>query len=174
MSNLITTCLRTGFLQGLFPKNFSYIFLEGIFRGVKVTFTPFAEFHRFWQFQIGSLNNYLINLSIMNNHATCNSWWVKTGKTSHDSNVQKQMNCESSLFITRIYLKLYFPFLRSSHQRCSVKKGVLRNFTKFTGVFGEFCEISKNTFSHRPPLMAASVSWHFERLLLVIQPADIF
>ena len=83
----------------------------------------------------------------MNNHATCNSWWVKTGKTSHDSNVQKQMNCESSLFITRIYLKLYFPFLRSSHQRCSVKKGVLRNFTKFTGVFGEFCEISKNTFS---------------------------
>ena len=27
-----------------------------------------------------------------------------------------------TLFITRIYLKLYFPFLRSSHQRCSVKK----------------------------------------------------
>ena len=123
MSNLITTCLRTGFLQGLFPKNFSYIFLEGIFRGVKVTFTPFAEFHRFWQFQIGSLNNYLINLSIMNNHATCNSWWIKTGKTSYNSNVvQKQMNCESNLFITHIYLKLYFSFLRSSHQRCSVKK----------------------------------------------------
>ena len=59
---------------------------------------------------------------------------------------------------------------RSSHQRCSVKKSVLRNFKKFTGkhlcqtflfkacnfiknevlaqVFScEFCEISKNTFS---------------------------
>ena len=63
---------------------------------------------------------------------------------------------------------------RSSHQWCSMKKGVLRNFTKFTGkhlrqslffnkiagkacnfikketlaqVFScEFCEISKNTF----------------------------
>ena len=54
---------------------------------------------------------------------------------------------------------------RSSHQRCSVKKGVLRNFAKFTGkhlcqslffnevaealaqVFScEFCEISKNAF----------------------------
>ena len=57
---------------------------------------------------------------------------------------------------------------RSSHQRCSIKKGVLRNFTKFTGkhlcqghffkrdsfkkealtqVFScEFCEISRNTF----------------------------
>ena len=64
--------------------------------------------------------------------------------------------------------------LRSSHRRCSVKKGVLRNFAKFTGkhlcqslsfnkvaggacnfikkdtlaqVFSyEFCEVSKNTF----------------------------
>ena len=62
---------------------------------------------------------------------------------------------------------------RSSHQMCSVKKGFLRNFTKFTGkhqcqslffnkvagrpatllkkrlaqvFFCEFCEISKNTF----------------------------
>ena len=53
--------------------------------------------------------------------------------------------------------------IRSNHQRCSMKKTVLRNFTKFTGkhlcqclffnkvtlvqVFCcEFCEISKNTF----------------------------
>ena len=28
---------------------------------------------------------------------------------------------------------LLCPFLRSSHQRCSIRKGVLRNFTKFTG-----------------------------------------
>ena len=55
--------------------------------------------------------------------------------------------------------------IRSSHQRCFVKKGALKNFTKFTGkylcqilflnkVAGldlEFCEISKNTFFHRTP-----------------------
>ena len=62
---------------------------------------------------------------------------------------------------------------RSSHQRCSVTKAVLRNFTKFTGkqaeacnfikkealaqVFScEFCEISKNTFSYRTPLVTTS------------------
>ena len=70
-------------------------------------------------------------------------------------------------------MKFYFHSYRSSHRRCSVGKGVLRNFTKFTGkhlcqslyfnkvagacnfikiealaqVFScEFCEISKNTF----------------------------
>ena len=47
-------------------------------------------------------------------------------------------------------------YLRSSHQRSYLRKGVLRNFTKFTGkhlsgslaqVFScEFCKISKNTF----------------------------
>ena len=56
---------------------------------------------------------------------------------------------------------------RSSHRRCFVKKGVLRNFAKLTGkhlcqslflnkvkketlakvFYCEFCEISKNTFS---------------------------
>ena len=68
---------------------------------------------------------------------------------------------------------------RSSHERCSVRKGVLRNLAKFTGkhlcqslffnkvagltrketeetlgqVFScEFCEISKNTFNFRIPL----------------------
>ena len=64
--------------------------------------------------------------------------------------------------------------------RCSVKKGVLRNFAKFTGkhlcqslffnkvagffkketliqVFScEFCEIFKNNFFYRTPLVAAS------------------
>ena len=68
---------------------------------------------------------------------------------------------------------------RSNHQRCSIKQGVLRNFTKFTGkelcqslfinkvaeacnfikketlaqVFcSEFCEIFKNTFFNRAHL----------------------
>ena len=42
---------------------------------------------------------------------------------------------------------------RSRLRRCSVRKGVLRNFAKFTGkrdsgtgVFSEFSEISKKTF----------------------------
>ena len=46
--------------------------------------------------------------------------------------------------------------LRSSHQRCSMKKAVLKNLTKFTGKC-EFCEISKNTFTYRTPSLAASV-----------------
>ena len=74
--------------------------------------------------------------------------------------------------------------VRSSLPEVFCKKGVLRNFAKFTGkhlcqslffnkvaggacnfikketltqVFsGEFCEISKNTFSQRTPLVAAS------------------
>ena len=74
--------------------------------------------------------------------------------------------------------------LRSSHQRCSVRKSVLRNFAKFTGkhlcqnlffnkvadlacnfikkenlaqVFSsEFCEISKNTFFTEHLLTTAS------------------
>ena len=62
---------------------------------------------------------------------------------------------------------------RRRHRR-SVKKGVLRNFAKFTGkdlcqslffnkketlaqVFScEFCDIFKNTFFHKTPLVAAS------------------
>ena len=54
---------------------------------------------------------------------------------------------------------------RSSHQRCSIKISVLKNFAKFTGVkkatlaqvFScEFCDISKNTFFHRTPPVAVS------------------
>ena len=63
---------------------------------------------------------------------------------------------------------------RSSHPDVFCKKGVLINFAKFTGkyqvaacsfikketlaqVFScEFCKISKNTFSIRTPLVAAS------------------
>ena len=66
-------------------------------------------------------------------------------------------------------------FYRSSHRRCFVRKGVLRNFAKFTGknlhqslyfikketlvqAFScEFCEISKNTFSPEHLQTTASV-----------------
>ena len=86
-----------------------------------------------------------------------------------------------------VYLSLYdLHKCRSSRPEVFCKKGVLRNFTKFTGkhlcqslffnkVAGqacnfikketlaqafscEFCEISKNTFFHRTPLVAASVN----------------
>ena len=81
---------------------------------------------------------------------------------------------------------------RSSHQRCSIIKGVLINFAKFTGkhlcqslflnkvaketlapVFScEFCEIYKNTFFYGTHLVAASrtpiLKIICERLLLKI------
>ena len=70
-----------------------------------------------------------------------------------------------SWFLRHIVLNLLLLF-RSSHQRCSVRKGVLRNFAKFTGkhlrqglffnfikketltqvFFCDFCEIFKNNF----------------------------
>ena len=79
------------------------------------------------------------------------------------------------LFFSKKFSNLLRLF-RSSHRRCSVRKGVLRNFAIFTGkhlyqslffntelyyikketlaqVFSyEFCEISKNTFFNRTPL----------------------
>ena len=65
--------------------------------------------------------------------------------------------------------------IRSSHRRCSVKKGVLRNFSKFTRkhlcqrlfnsltlpqMFSfEFCEICKNMFFAELLRMTASVQY---------------
>ena len=72
----------------------------------------------------------------------------------------------------------FFLFFRSSLPEVFWKKGVLRNFAKFTGknlcqslrpatllkkeplaqvFFCEFCEISKNTISYRTPPVAPSV-----------------
>ena len=66
--------------------------------------------------------------------------------------------------------------IRSSYWRSSVRKGVLRNFVRFTGkhlrqslaqVFScEFCEISKNTFSYKTPPVAAS-GIYFDRIYTV-------
>ena len=83
-----------------------------------------------------------------------------------------------------LYKSVEYTNVRSSRPEVFCKKGVLRNFTKFTGkhlcqslffnkVAGlaynfikketlaqmfsyEFCEISKNTFFHKTPLVAAS------------------
>ena len=70
-----------------------------------------------------------------------------------------------------LLLILLLLLIAAVTQTCSVKKNVLRNFAKFTGkhlcqslyrdsgvgVFCEFYEISKNTFSYRTPPVAASV-----------------
>ena len=55
---------------------------------------------------------------------------------------------------------------RSSHQRCSIKKGVLKNFAKFTGIHlcqsvlsCEFWEIFKNTFLTEHIQETASVNY---------------
>ena len=58
-------------------------------------------------------------------------------------------------------------FFRSSCPEVFCEKGVLRNFAKFLFFIEketlaqvlscEFCEISKNNFSYRTPLVAASV-----------------
>ena len=87
------------------------------------------------------------------------------------------------------YLLLLLCIYRSSRPEVFCKKGVLRNLTKFIGKhlcqnpffnkvaglrpatllkkriwhrsFPEFCQISKNTFLHRTPLVAASaVTWN--------------
>ena len=58
---------------------------------------------------------------------------------------------------------------RRSHQRCSMKKSFLRNFTKFTGAFCEFCEVSKNVFFTEHPRKTASIiSWIFIDICIVI------
>ena len=63
---------------------------------------------------------------------------------------------KSALILGKIAnLWVKFPIYRSSHRRCSVRKGVGRTFTKFTGkhlcqslflIKLQACEISKNSF----------------------------
>ena len=60
-----------------------------------------------------------------------------------------------------MYQSLFLKY-RSSRPEVFCKKGVLKNFIKFTGkhlaqVFScEFCEIFKSTYYYRTPLVAAS------------------
>ena len=60
---------------------------------------------------------------------------VSTGKTHELLRNYMTSEYENPMVISFLYIKqniLRVPF-RSNHQRCSMKKGVLRNFTKFTG-----------------------------------------
>ena len=60
------------------------------------------------------------------------------------------------------HLSITFTKYKSSRLEVFCKKGVLRNFAKFTGkhlcqvLSCEFCEIAENIFSYRTPLVAAS------------------
>ena len=51
-----------------------------------------------------------------------NIFWVMVGKTTYAINI-----------VTDMFHKYRIRNLGSSHQRCSIKKGILRNFNKFTG-----------------------------------------
>ena len=92
-------------------------------------------------------------------------------------------------FLFEEFMFSSFLSLRSSHRRCFVKKGVLRNFTKFTRKFlcqslffskgagvkpsfkkrlwhrfsCEFCEVSKNIFftEHLRWLLLQFFNWTF-------------
>ena len=76
---------------------------------------------------------------------------------------------EFSWFVSMLFIKLCGKLFqialllvnRSSRPEVFCKKGVLRNFAKFETLAQmftcEFSEISKNTFSYRIPLVAASV-----------------
>ena len=92
---------------------------------------------------------------------------------------------------------------RSSGPEVFCKKDVLKSFRKFTGkqlcqglIFNkitglrpeillkkrlwhrcEFCQISKNTFSHRTPPVAASIHWHlllFIKVFIIIRKELFF
>ena len=74
-------------------------------------------------------------------------------------------------------VRMFLVNFRSSRPEVFCKRGVLKNFSKFTGkhlcqslfldkvaglrqVFScEFCQISKNTFFYRTPLVASSETW---------------
>ena len=87
---------------------------------------------------------------------------------------------------TKFFSKFEISFWKSSHRRCSIKKGVLRNFVKYIGkhlcqssffhkiaglrpanfikketlaqvFFCEFCEIFKNTFFIEDFLLKCSI-----------------
>ena len=66
-----------------------------------------------------------------------------------------------ALFIVSLLkIKYYFSSHRSSHQRCSIKKGVLRNVAKFTGK--HLCQglFSNKVAGLRPVTLLKERLWH--------------
>ena len=65
----------------------------------------------------------------------------KDGKGTSSNNILNKIFGELIRFL-KIYVCVILqiqrntiPFVRSSHQRCAVKKGILRNFAKLTGKY---------------------------------------
>ena len=52
------------------------------------------------------------------------------------------------IFFTVIFSKFYKKF-RSSHQRCSIKEALLKNFVIFTGIHLQACNFIKKRLQHR-------------------------
>ena len=79
--------------------------------------------------------------------------------------IRQAIDCRRSELVTYISCCCLLAY-RSSHPEVFCKKGILRNFAKFTGknlsqtlaqVFScEFCQISKNTFYTEHPWTTAS------------------
>ena len=92
---------------------------------------------------------------------------LQTTKQPKPNNQKKPDNQKCLMFLRNIEVeywleigckvlgKIRLLIVRSSHQRCSVRKGVLRNFAKFTG--GHLCQ---NLFLiKRRPLLTRRI-WH--------------
>ena len=92
-----------------------------------------------------------------------------------------------AFFYIHFYIHFFLQNNRSSRPEVFCKKGVLRNFTKFTGkhlcqnlffnkgagLRPEFCEISKSTFSYRtPPAVAPKTSTTHSQISL-LEPVQL-
>ena len=101
--------------------------------------------------------------------------------------------CTSDKVTSIALIDAFMIIYRSSHRKCSVRKGVLRNLTKFTGkylcqslyynkdfnketleqVFScKICEISKNTFFTEH--FWAAASWYMEIFYVFVLKSKIF
>ena len=126
------------------------------------------------------------NLIICTLHKTENLWMIFLTSELYIECLKFTLILFIDYFKETLFWKTNICYPRSSHQRCSVRKGVLRNFTKSqentcarasdlqlyykrvqvlrvkVQVFScELCEISKNTFPYRTTLVAASfIPWY--------------
>ena len=77
----------------------------------------------------------------------------------------KRLNTDFKYYSNFIYLiklsKLKSGLYRSSHQRCSMKKGLLRNFAKFTGKhLYQSLSFNKVAGFRRPATLLKERLWH--------------
>ena len=101
-------------------------------------------FQNFWNFQIiyksfrafVTLNNLLPVIKLNKTLSLRDSHSLKISWTSTRNKFRNQINNLSALIQSHSKVfsrKLFWRVLKQSPRRCSVKKGVLRNFTYFTG-----------------------------------------